>query len=122
MIDIRLKGIKTDKNILDNNFILGHIDIVKQNDEVYVIGTAKKYFPPEMSFNQGYLIAVKLKKDGSSEVQILNEDSTCEYFQLIHFSNKYFCILSLHTDGSLQLTTHSKITKNILDEEIKKIK
>lgn len=29
MTDIRLKGIKTDKNTFDTNFIIGHIDIIK---------------------------------------------------------------------------------------------
>lgn len=29
MTDIRLKGIKTDKNIFDSFFIVGHVDIVK---------------------------------------------------------------------------------------------
>jgi len=29
MTDMRLKGIKCDKNIFDTNFIIGHIEIVK---------------------------------------------------------------------------------------------
>jgi len=29
MADIRLKGIKVNKNIFDSNFIIGHFDIVK---------------------------------------------------------------------------------------------
>lgn len=48
MVDLRLKGIKVDKNIFDSFFIIGHVDIVKlpQIDEVFVVCTVKKYFPP----------------------------------------------------------------------------
>lgn len=54
---------------------MGHADLVKlpQIDEVYLICTVKKYFPPELSFHQGFLIAVRFKKDGSSEIIILND-------------------------------------------------
>lgn len=75
MTDIRLKGLKVDKSIFDGFFICGHIDIVKLPiiDEVFVVCTVKKYFPPEMSFHQGYLTVVRIRKDGTSELQILND-------------------------------------------------
>ena len=48
MTEFRLKGIKSNKNIFDTNFIMGHFDLVyiPESDEIYVICTVKKYFPP----------------------------------------------------------------------------
>ncbi len=75
MTDIRLKGYKVDKNIFDSFFIVGHVDLVKLPifDEVYLICTVKKYFPPEMSFHQGFLAVIRMRKDGTSELQIVND-------------------------------------------------
>lgn len=122
MTDVRLKGIKTEKNIFDTFFIVGHVDLVKmsQIDDVYLICTVKKYFPPEMAFHQGFLTVIRFKKDGNTDIQILNEDSTCESFQVFQVGNKHFFILSLHTDGSLHLNSPTKIPKAVIDEEIKK--
>ncbi len=51
-------------------------------DELYLICTVKVYFPPELSFHQGWLIAIKFKKDAdkkenSSEIIVLNDEMTC---------------------------------------------
>jgi len=48
MADMRLKGIKSSKNTFDTNFIIGHFDTVHipETDDLYVICTTKKYFPP----------------------------------------------------------------------------
>lgn len=64
MVNMQLKGLKYQKNIFDNYFIVGHAHLVKfsQKDELYLICTLKKYFPPEMSFNQGFLCAIKFTK------------------------------------------------------------
>jgi hypothetical protein len=122
MTDIRLKALKVDRNIFDTFFIVGHVDIVKlpQVDEVYVVCTVKKYFPPEMAFHQGFLALIRLKKDGTTEVQVLNDESTCEFFQVFYIGNRHFFILSLHTDGSLVLNSPTKIPKAIVEEELKK--
>ena len=50
------------------------MDIVKipKIDDVYLIATVKKYFPPETAFNQGLLVMVRMTKDGDSSVQIIN--------------------------------------------------
>lgn len=118
MTDIRLKGIQTDKKFFDNFFIVGHVDIVKlpQIDDVFVICTAKKYFPPEMAFHQGFLTVVRMKKDGNSEIQILNDEATCETFQVFYVGTKSFFIVSLHTDGSLHLNSPTKMPKAVIDE------
>lgn len=118
MINMQLKGLKFEgKDIFSQHFIIGHSDLVKLpgTDELYLVCTVKKYFPPEMSFHQGYLIAIRFKKgekkEGMGEVFILNEDITCEYFQVIRTGKKNFFVYSLHTDGSIQVTTLSKIIK-----------
>lgn len=118
MTDVRLKGIKTEKNIFDTFFIVGHVDLVKmsQIDDVYLVCTVKKYFPPEMAFHQGFLTVVRFKKDGNTDIQILNEESTCESFQVFQVGSKHFFILSLHTDGSLHLNSPTKIPKAVVDE------
>jgi hypothetical protein len=43
-----------------------------QIDDVYLICTVKKYFPPEMAFHQGFLAVIRFKKDGNTDIQILN--------------------------------------------------
>ena len=71
MTDIRLKGeVEHDKGLFKQYFIVGHVDMVKLPalDEVYVIATVKKYFPPETAFNQGLLIMARMHKDGDSSV------------------------------------------------------
>jgi len=75
MVALQLKGLKYDKNIFDAYFIVGHSDIIKipQQDELYLICTVKKYFPPELSFHQGFLIAIRFKKDGTSDIILLND-------------------------------------------------
>jgi hypothetical protein len=124
MTDIRLKNIKCDKNIFDNNFIIGHVDVVKLAgiDDVFVVCTVKKYFPPEMSFHQGYLVVVRFKKDGNTDIQIVNDESTCEYFQVFYIGAKHFIVVSLHSDGSLLLSTPTKIPKAVAEEEARKMK
>jgi len=65
MINMQLKGMKYEgKNIFDSNFIIGHAELIKypRTDELFLICTVKKYFPPEMSFHQGYLVAFRFKK------------------------------------------------------------
>lgn len=122
MTDLRFKGIKVDKNIFDSFFIVGHVDIIKlpQIDEVYVVCTLKKYFPPEMAFHQGFLAVIRLGKNGATDVQIVNDESTCETFQVFYVGSRHFFILSLHTDGSLHLNSPTKISKQLVEEECRK--
>ena len=125
MTDIRLKGaVEHEKNLFNNLYILGHVDIVKlpKLDEVYVIATVKKYFPPETAFNQGLLMMVRLTKDGDSSVQIINEDSLCEYFQVVHVGERNFFVISIHSEGSVVISSPSKINRGSVDEEIQKIR
>jgi hypothetical protein len=46
-------------------------------DEMFVICTVKKYFPPDNAFHQGTLIAIKFKKEGGSEIIVLNDEFPC---------------------------------------------
>ena len=118
MINIQLKGLKYEgKDIFSQHFIIGHADLVKfaSTDELYLICTVKKYFPPEMSFHQGFLLAIRWRKNEKKEIMgeifVINEDVTCEYFEIVRTGKRNFFVYSLHTDGSVQVTTLNKITK-----------
>ena len=125
MITIPLKGLKFEgRNIFDTHFIIGHAELVKfeNADEMYLVCTVKKYFPPEMSFHQGYLIVIQFRKEEKKgdmgEIMVLNEDITCEYFQVVKVGKKNFIIYSVHTDGSVQVTSLNKINKQHIEEEL----
>jgi hypothetical protein len=125
MVTMQLKGLKVEgKNIFAEHFIMGHAELVKfaRVDELYLICTVKKYFPPEMSFHQGYLVALRFrreeKKESSCEVIIINEEVTCEYFSVVRTGKHNFYIYSVHTDGSAQLTTLAKLTRQQIEEEL----
>ena len=97
---MRLKGgIAHEKNLFDTFYVVGHVDLVKipKIDDVYLIATVKKYFPPATAFNQGVLVIMRFKKDGSTDVQAINEDSPCEYFQVVQVGDKSFFVLSIHS-------------------------
>lgn len=66
-----------------------------------------------MSYNQGYLVIVKIKKDARSEVQLLPFDVLCEYFTLIPIGST-FLVMSMHSDGSLTLSSPQRPTKAML--------
>lgn len=123
MANLQLKGIKCDRNLLDNNYIVGHVEMVKipGSEEVFVVCTLKKYFPPEMSFHQGLLALFRLKKDGTSEILFIHDEATCEHFQVLHVGPKHFLILSLHSDGSLILSAPFKLPRAVAEEEARKI-
>jgi len=68
-----------------------------------------------MAFHQGFLAAIRFKKDGNTDIQILNEEITCETFQVFYVANKHFFIVSLHTDGSLHLNSPTKIPRAAIE-------
>ena len=53
---------------------------------------------------------------------VLNEDVTCEYFTIMRTGKKNFFIYSVHTDGSVQITTLNKLSKQNIEDEITFIK
>ena len=125
MINMQLKGLKYEgKDIFGQHFIMGHTDIVKlpESNELFLICTVKKYFPPDMSFHQGFLIAVcfrkEEKKESLGEILVINEEVTCEYFQVVRTGKHNFFLYSLHTDGSVQVTTFDKLTRQMVEEEM----
>ena len=80
--------------------------------------------PPDvLSIHRGILtlIKVRLESNGNSkyEIQILTSESRCEYFEIVKMGDKAIFILSLHEDGSLLVTTPSKIAKIYCENEIK---
>lgn len=43
---------------------------------------------------------------------------TCEFFRVIKVGKKHFFIYSVHTDGSVQITTLGRIPRLVIDEEL----
>ena len=112
------------KPLFDKNFILGHIQLAKTNShkDFNIICTIKPSLNQEMSIHQGILAVIRIKKDNSKlEIQPIYSEYRCQTFCVIPIGEKW-AMVSLHEDGCLQMTLSGKISKALIEEEIKNIK
>ena len=115
-------------NLFDTDYVMGMTDFIENPtnpNELFIIANVIPPLPDILSIHRGFLVMMKVhmdKPNSKPEIQIVNQESRCEYFQIIRMGEKAFFILSIHEDGSLHITTPVKIPKAYCEAEIKQLR